>query len=229
VAERKQSHLSKASEKAYEAIRSRILNGEYSPGMHLKESELAETLDVSRTPIRDALRRLSAEFWVRNVPNHGTYVCDWSPDEFEDIFSLGALLEGHAAERAAQFISNEDLDLLEADCRRMDEALADGGPEAVNRFQEINEVFHRRLRDAAASERLSSMLNLLVEQRVVILTTGAYDLEDMRRSHLHHREIVDALRARDGQWAGSVIRAHVAAAFQAFRLSHQRTRAGQPH
>lgn len=88
--------MSKASQKAFTAIRGKILSGEFPPGSHLKEEELAEVCGVSRTPIRDALRALAGEDYVKIVPNHGTYVSQWSSSDIEDIFALRAMLEGYA-------------------------------------------------------------------------------------------------------------------------------------
>ena len=99
--------MSKAATKAYDAIRARILSGELAPGSHLKEEELAEFCGVSRTPLRDALRSLAADFYVSTVPNHGTFVSDWSVADIDDIFTLRGMLEGYAAQRAASRVTRE--------------------------------------------------------------------------------------------------------------------------
>lgn len=212
--------MSKASETAYQAIRSRILSGEFPEGAHLKEEELAEICGVSRTPIRDALRKLAADTYVRIVPNHGTFVAHWSKDDIEDIFHLRALLEGHAARRAAGRITAEQLAELE-DCHRIiDRLLADPRHFDDDAFLAANRRFHSVLREAAQSPRLATLLMQLVQQPVVVRTAFSYEIEHFSRSNEHHRELIDALRAGDGNWAEAVMRSHIHAAYQVYRKAY---------
>ena len=101
--------MSKAADRAYDWVRQRILSGEYPPGSHLKEERIAEDSEVSRTPVREALRRLSNEHFVKFVPNQGAFVATWENDDVEVIFELRAMLEGYAAQRAASRISEEQI------------------------------------------------------------------------------------------------------------------------
>ncbi|MCA3423086.1 MAG: GntR family transcriptional regulator [Roseomonas sp.] len=94
--------MTTAWEQAYLTLRRCLADGTYPPGAHLREEDLATQLGVSRTPIREALRRLDAEGWLRVVPNQGAFAAEWSLPEMIEIFDLRAMLESHAAEHAAK-------------------------------------------------------------------------------------------------------------------------------
>lgn len=212
--------MSKASQKAYETIRGRILSGEFAAGSHLKEEHLVRVCGVSRTPVRDALRSLAGEDYVRVIPNRGTFVNQWSPGDIEDIFSLRAMLEGYAARRAAERGSDRLCDELEACCLVIDKMLADCDPPDTEIFLTENRKFHALLKQAAASDRLDSLIVRLVEQPVVARTAISYGVDDLRRSNEHHHELVTAIRARNGDWAESVMKSHILAAFNAYRKTY---------
>ena len=93
--------MSKAAQRAYTAIRDSIINGAYAPGMHLTESELAEIVGVSRTPVHDALLRLKADGLIEMQRNQGARVKTYSDRDINEIFELRAYLEGYGAELAA--------------------------------------------------------------------------------------------------------------------------------
>ena len=85
--------MSRASDRAYSHIRSMILSGELQPGSQIREEALAELCGVSRTPVRDALRRLEAELFIRRNESQRSFVADWSLDDLEEAFQLRAMLE----------------------------------------------------------------------------------------------------------------------------------------
>ena len=212
--------MSKASAKAYQAIRGRILGGEFAPGSRLKEEELAEVCGVSRTPIRDALRMLAAEYYVTIVPNHGTFVSQWTVGDIEDIFNLRAMLEGYGARRAAERADAAQIAALADHAGAIQEMLDRSGPLDAELFLDHNRRFHQILTEAAGSERLSLMISRLVEQPVLMRTALSYSRADLQRSNNHHLEIVSAVRAGQGAWAESVMTSHIMAAFQVFKAAH---------
>lgn len=212
--------MSKAAEKAYQAIRSRILSGAFAEDAHLKEEELAEICGVSRTPIRDALRKLAADNYVRIVPNHGTFVSRWTKGDIDDIFELRALLEGYAARRAAHHITADEIAELEACYQTIRELLTRADSFDHDAFLAANRQFHQTLRAAGRSDRLSVIVNRLVEQPIVMRTALSYRTEDLTRSNEHHREIIAAMRAGDGNWAEAIMRTHIYAAYQVYKRSY---------
>ena len=93
--------MSRASSLAYDSVRQFILDGRFLPGERLVEEDLAQRVGVSRTSIRDSLRRLAGEGLVRTEANRGTFVAEMSSAEIDEIFQLRAVLEGHATALAA--------------------------------------------------------------------------------------------------------------------------------
>lgn len=213
--------MSRASERAYQLIRQQILDGKLAPGEHLKEEELAETCGVSRTPVRDALRQLESEYYVTRAANQRTFVSEWTKGDIEDIFALRAMMEGYAAERAATRISPEKVEELRYHHREIDKVLQARGDIDADTFLTHNRAFHAIITEAADSERLSLMLQRLVEQPVVMRTFIAYRREDLLRSNQHHGELVDALAIHDASWARSVMTSHIQAAYHVHKRAFE--------
>jgi DNA-binding GntR family transcriptional regulator len=204
--------MARAVEEAAEALRVAILDGTLRPGSRLGEVELAEQLGVSRTPVREALRRLVAEGLVEVLPNRGARVVEWSAADLDEIYDLRALLESHGATRAATRISAGELPVLDKLCADMESCAGPGRNRDLDRLAGLNAEFHRRILDASGSARLAALVGTVVRVPLVLRTFHDYTAEALERSSGHHREIVAALRAGDPQWAGSVMRSHVLAA-----------------
>jgi DNA-binding GntR family transcriptional regulator len=211
--------MSRASDRAYNHIRNMILSGELQPGSQIREESLAELCGVSRTPVRDSLRRLEAEMFIRRNDSQRSFVADWSLDDLEDAFQLRAMLEGHAAKRAARRITRDQLARMRIQNAQLKQAIGGTHPD-VPRFLDHNRQFHAIILEAAASERLSSMLLQVTEQPVVLRTARQYDLENLRRSHHEHEELLNAFDNRDGDWAAAVMTAHIRRAFHAYAEAH---------
>ncbi len=205
--------MSKASDRAYRRIREGIVGGEWAPGAPLREEELAALCGVSRTPVREALRRLEAEYLLRRTDGARSFVADWTADDVAEMFALRALLEGHAAARAALRIDADGLNALEQLNAVVGKAAETGDAEA---FLAANRGFHTKLLQAAQSPRLAAMLTALVEQPVVRRTAQHYRLQEFVQSHAEHAALIDAMRRRDAAWAESVMVGHIKRAFHAF-------------
>lgn len=219
----------KAAEVTYATIRRQILRGERASGEWLREGDLAATIGVSRTPVREALRRLAAEGLVRHEPNRGVQVEDWGVGDLDEIFSLRSQLEPWGCGLAAA-TGLADLDTLGALADRMDEE-ARRHPPDLDAITELNNEFHRTVLEASGNGRLVALVSSVVEVPLVWRTFSHYSPEAMRRSLAHHHEIVQALAARDAEWAESVMRSHVRAAWASLREEHQdaaQPRSGPP-
>ena len=207
---RNDENMSKASDTAYEKIKSLILNNELRPGEQIKEEELAEKCGVSRTPIRDALVRLEADFLVEKRDNQRSFVANPDRDDIDELFTLRAMLEGHAAARAAE----RSTPALVARLRNSMKIVQKD--QSVKAFLEHNAEFHRIILDAAGSKRLASMLERLISQAVVYHTANAYSAEQISQSISEHKELVEAIAKGDGEWARSVISGHIRRAFHVY-------------
>ncbi|WP_256022457.1 GntR family transcriptional regulator [Roseomonas sp. GC11] len=199
-----------AAERAYDFIRQRILEGGFPPGTPLRESALATELGLSRTPVREALRRLLADGLVESIRNQGTFVTEIGAEDLEEVWDLRLMLEGHAAARAARRITPAGLAALEALAGAM-EALDPGAPEAPRAFSALNNRFHMTIAAAAGARRLEGMIGQALEVPLVLLKPGlTRQAVDIAHSNQQHRELIAALRSGQGEWARLVMQAHLA-------------------
>lgn len=203
-----------AVDRAQSEIRQLILDGKYAAGARLKEEQLAETVGASRTPIREALLRLQAEGLVEFVTNRGAFVTEWTAEDLRSIYELRALLEGYGARLAALHAPASDIAALSVLAERMHDAWAKRRARAVDEISQLNNQFHRLLLQSGGNTRLEPMQRGLVQIPLVVRTFRRYTPEETERSLGHHSEIVEAVRARDPDWAQAVMSAHILAARQ---------------
>ena len=201
-----------AISKAYATIRADIISGRHPPGGHLREEQLADAVGVSRTPIREALHRLAAEGLANFSPNHGAFVTSWTPEDLRKIFDLRALLESTAAGQAAPRMTKAEIQPLRELAAGMERLAEGGADDFLDRIGELNHEFHGIIMKTADNERLAGSVVRTIEFPIVHRTFQRYRQADLRRSLNHHRELIDAFEARDGEWASAVMRAHVLAA-----------------
>jgi DNA-binding GntR family transcriptional regulator len=201
-----------SSERAYHLIRGQILAGRYAGGERLKEEAVARDLALSRTPVRDAIRRLQAEGLVLVTPNAGARVASWTEGELAEITEMRARLESLAAGLAAAKIGAEGIAELSRLTDAMEQAIERPEGPDLDGVSARNLAFHRAIAAAAENGRLSSMVESLHSVPVVIRKFALFDTERLALSVSHHREIISALRARDADWAGALMRAHILAA-----------------
>lgn len=208
--------MSKATVVAYEWIREQILNGNYPASMHLREEHIAEQAKVSRTPVREALRRLGNEHFVKFVPNQGAFVTKWEKDDVDVIFDLRAMLEGYSAHRAATRISDESIDELEKCAIEMEKLCEKHSLANHRKSIEHNHRFHSIIIEAANNDRINRMLSWLVEIPMLLKTIDRYENKDVERSNHHHRDLIEAFKAGDAEWAKSVMESHLRAAHKRY-------------
>ncbi len=194
-----------AVNQAHRELRQAIVQGRLAPGARLIETQLADMLGVSRTPIREALSRLEAEGLVHRVRGGGLVVGDVVADGAV-ILGIRQRLEGFAARLAAERMGARELDALQAAC--------DAGGAAVERMslverREINFRFHLLLAKGSHSALLVKLIEEYYDYSVTEQTLPLYDTELVRQHQSQHREIVAALRAGDGARAEQVVFEHL--------------------
>ena len=207
-----------AWEQAYLALRRRLADGTFPPGAHLREDDLATQLGVSRTPIREALRRLDAEGWLRVVPNQGAFAAEWSLREIIEIFDLRAMLEAHAAEHAAIKPTRQGIAALTAACEAGEAAMHGADLAAIEQISAANVRFHETLWEMSGQNRTRATLISLAVPPMILNNFRKFDDVILRRCQAQHREITEAIATRNPSWAGAVMRAH-AEAGKAFFLA----------
>lgn len=197
---------------AYDRIRRWIVEGELRPDERLVEQRLAEELDLSRTPVREALRMLQAEGLVRFEPNRGARVRSLTVADIGDLYELRGRLEAMAAELAAVRATPDQLERLdraEAEFARAAIDARAGDIEAIRVVFDRNDVFHLTLLEAAHHERLSQALIRTVDHTLVFQAFRHYDPDSMERSATFHALIAKEVRRGDGARAGRLMHEHV--------------------
>ncbi|NIB38907.1 GntR family transcriptional regulator [Pseudomaricurvus alkylphenolicus] len=200
-----------AIEIAYSGIRKSIFDGDFPPGFHLREEELAETFEVSRTPVREAMRRLVEEGLVEIRENRRSYVSDVSPQELEDIFDVLSMLESYSVSLAAKRITDEQLEELKG----LQDQLESCGEEDES-FIRLNSQFHKALHRISGSKRLYDIIVQLVNfPSTCYLKVGVHTENDT--ANQQHRNIIDALERRDADWAALQMKMHTETVRQEYR------------
>jgi len=197
---------------AYEGVRQAIVEGTYEPGRRLVEQRIAEDFDVSRTPVREALRMLEAEGLVTSEPNRGAAVRAFSTEEIVDVYELRARLESYAAELAALRASHEQMAEITNAAKTFSVAVPDatrGDLAGIRALNRANERFHGALLDAAGHVRLGGVLARTVDVPLVFRAFQRFDRAELRRSALFHGLIAEAVAAGDGDRAGRLMTEHV--------------------
>jgi DNA-binding GntR family transcriptional regulator len=197
------------------AIRTRIMSGEIPIGAQLRQAELAKTLGVSRTPVREALRQLQTGGLIEVVPNRGAVVRVPAPWEVREAYEVRAELEGLACERAVSRISDELLDELRRTnkvLRRGRHAASGGGQPASTTV--ANDRFHTLIHEVAGNARLARVIKEINE--AFPRNVSALVLQDNPRhrddNFDEHERIVAALAAHDGATARREMQQHVISA-----------------
>ena len=192
-----------------DVLREAILCGDLRPGQTLTEVSLAQQLQVSRAPVREAFRSLAKEGLLESVPYKGTRVRPLSRTDIEETYSLRGQLEAFAVTRIIERTASVDFAPLEASCQTMQELAAVGDVAGLNRE---DERFHKTLIELADHALLMSVwatLSLRVRQ---IMALRNRQNQDPMEVALNHPPIVAALKAKDLSGALSYLERHVASA-----------------
>ncbi len=201
----------------YHRLLEAIREGALLPGTRLRETELAERLGVSRTPVREAIRQLEADGLVAHVPRHGATLRRLDYAEVMELYEMRAVLEGTAARLAARAASDVEIDEMAALNDRMVEAGTT--PEATR----LNRVFHATLLDAAKNRFLAKSMMSLQKALMILGPTMLSDAARAEEALGEHRRILAALTSRDGAEAEAAMRAHIEAS-QRLRIRALRER-----
>jgi len=210
-----------ATEIAYHSIRARIMSGDLKDGERLKEQSTAGEKGRSRTPTREAIKRLIIEGFVERGDGYSTRVADSAQEEIDQIFEIRKRLECYAVERAALLATDAEIDNLDNLAQEMKRLTPPKNAEGYARLSELNDAFHRQILGAARSPRLTAVLSMAVNVGIVARTYRTFRDQDLVRSSHHHLEMVQALRAKSPDGASSVMSSHIMAAADAIRIGER--------
>lgn len=188
------------------SLREAIFNGTLKPRERLMEVQLAQELGVSRTPVREALRKLEQEGFINIIPRKGAYVAELSLKDIEDVFEIRIALEGLAASLCAERITGEEL-------RELERLLL--AKEIYIQHQDLQQVvvvdgdFHATLYQGSHNARLKNILENLRDQIQRYRTTSLSFPGRMDISLKEHRQILQAITKGDGAKASLLLQEHL--------------------
>lgn len=196
-----------AKDKVLQALREKILSGEYPSDTPLREVEIANHFGVSRTPVREALRELESEGFVHIIPNVGAFVGSVSWDDASEIFAIRIVLEAFAAQLTASRLSEEQLAQLETLLQRQREFAVSRDVQA---YTQADEKFHALLNEACGNRHLVKLIEMLNDKtKLSNLRNRTFHRETgLETSLREHEAIISALKARDVHRVGRLLYLH---------------------
>ena len=203
-------------------LRGLIFEGELAPGAFLDEPALCTRLAISRTPLREALKVLTAEGLLRHEPRRGCFVAEITAKDLDDIFPVIALLEGRCAFEAALHASDADLQALEA---LHDRLAGHAQARRVNDYYETNYVIHEALIRLADNRWLAQVI---ADLRKILRLARLQTLQApgrLEQSLSEHIAVFAALKARDCEGAEAAMRTHLHRQREALRVLATQERA----
>lgn len=187
-------------------LREMIMSGELREGDKIRENELCDMMGISKTPLREALRVLSAEGLIRLIPNRGSYVTTPTLEEIKEMFDVMVALEGVCARTAVEKMSDRDLkkleDLhqeLEKNFKRKDQ----------KEYIRQNNLYHAFVQELAGNKTLNQIVNGL-RQKILLYRFQSLNLPGrFEQSIAEHRSLLAAFRNRDPKKAESLMKSHL--------------------
>lgn len=197
-----------------EKLRQRIFSGELPPGSFLDEPALADMLAISRTPLREALKVLSAEGLVRHEPRRGCFVNEVTERDLDEIFPVIALLEGRCAHEAARNASDAELQALEGLHDRL-RRHANAG--RINDYYACNHAIHEAIIALADNRWLAQTIGDLRKILKLARLQQLHAPGRLKQSLNEHLAVFAALKARDADGAETAMRTHLTRQREALR------------
>lgn len=190
----------------YEELKRQILMGEITPGTRMMEVELAEKMGVSRTPVREAIRKLEKEGMVAIEPRRGAYASDISIKDMLDVLEVRQDLEGMAAAMAARKVTEDEKKaFIKANTAYM-EAVKSGDTEEIIR---CDEVFHKLIGDFSGNKTLNQLLSQVQELALRFRYLYYDDFSRYEKMPMEHEEIEEAILSGDSRKARIVAEEHI--------------------
>jgi DNA-binding GntR family transcriptional regulator len=189
-----------------ETLREAIVTGVLKPGERLMEIQMAEELGVSRTPVRESIRKLELEGFVVMVPRRGTYVADLSIKDINEVYEIRTVLDVLAAGLAAERITEEELEELERLLVQIGEFVDQNN---VEKLIEFDSQFHDVLYRASRNDRLVGIINNLREQFTRFRSISMKYPGRMQNTVAEHTRLVEAIAQRNPDLAQQIAREHM--------------------
>ncbi|MCT4633471.1 MAG: GntR family transcriptional regulator [Firmicutes bacterium] len=190
----------------FEYLRNLILEGELKPGERLMEINLAEQLGVSRTPVREAIRKLEKEKFVEMIPRKGAYVAELTTKDAIDVLEIRKLLEGHAAYLASQNMTSEEIEILKEILDNFDGALNKMDRQGMIDF---DNSFHDEIFKSTNNEKLIEIVQSLHDQFQRFRLNYFNEHDDYYELQRNHKLIYESIKNREPEDARFHSEAHI--------------------
>jgi len=191
----------------FDYMKDAIITGKLKPGERLMEVQLAEKLGVSRTPVREAIRKLELEGLVVMVPRKGAYVADLDAKDLLNVLEVRSSLEGLAASLAAERITEEEIDKLKRIVEEFQKKIEEGDNEGLIK---LDKEFHDLIFAASRNDKLIQVMNNLQEHVHRFRVRYINEEKKAKKIYQEHKKITEAIEARDTdaarRWAEKHIR-----------------------
>jgi DNA-binding GntR family transcriptional regulator len=184
-------------------LRERIVSGALAAGTKIDQQALAEELGVSRMPVREALRRLSAEGFVELISHRGAVVAELSHDEIIEIYEMRGVLQGLASRLALPHYTAEYVDELREILEKLDST------KDMAEWIELHRVFHERIETPSGARHILTLIERLTQQCAPYLQISVRFLHAEESAIELHHAILDAIVQRDGDALESAVRTHL--------------------
>ncbi|MFD1861381.1 GntR family transcriptional regulator [Planococcus chinensis] len=190
----------------YDYLFNAIRSGDIKPGQTLTERGLAEKIGVSRTPVREAIRKLEEQGIVTHEPHKGVKVITLSEEKVAQLYDVRELLEGLAVRRLAECQTPQMIEELRGFIERAEKEAVENN---IRELAEINSEFHLALARLSGNVYLETIMNMLQTQISLMmsasLSTSGRPLQNIEE----HKGLIDAIRSGDGEFAESIAKHHV--------------------
>ena len=193
-------------DQVYQILRKQIAEGVLAPGTKLVEQSIADQLNVSRSPVREAIKQLTGDGFVVNLPNKGAFVKKLTLKELLDMYDVRLMFEVYSAQRAPQFIKKSDIVQLKK-MREQIVAVHSGG--GMSRYLELDRELHNRLVNLSGNEVVISSYNNLYAIMNNFRSLSLASQQRFQDSIQEHTEIIDALVSSDTERAVKYITLHL--------------------
>lgn len=190
----------------FATMREAIINGDFQPGQRLMEVQLAEQMGVSRTPVREAIRKLELEGLVVMVPRKGAYVAGLSSEDVREVVEIRCVLEGLAAKLAAYKAKPEHIERLNQVVDKFESAVKDRN---VGDLIGFDSDFHDIIYEMAKNGKLMQMTNALREQVQRFRVAYFTQINNTEILLQEHKELLEAIAKKDGELARMVAEKHI--------------------
>ncbi|AEG61679.1 GntR family transcriptional regulator [Desulforamulus ruminis] len=193
-------------DKVYKRLRQAIVEGRLKPGERLIERKFAQLLGVSRTPVREAIRILESEGLVVNLPRVGAVVAQVTDTEVMEVYRIRAVLEGLAARMAAEKIKPEEMNALTGRLEAIEQLAL---KKRLGELEGVHLEFHKVIYQAACSPRLYEMIISLIDYITRYTRVGYCHPGRLEEATREHRQLLEAIKRKDGVLAERVAREHI--------------------